>query len=318
MKFQHQIIILLLLISLINGCSKPAFEMSYELIDLPVAAKVRCLEVRGDSLIIGGGDVNEEGFVIQSNRAIAQFHLITDTLTKEVYDLTHFQGRWFFGLDSVEMLISEDLSSFQTYYWRQEDWVSDLSKHPIRRFAQTNDGLYAVAGGKLTFGVIYQTSDAKVWNPLEFDNELRSICTFENTVWAAGNGRLMRLRKGEDWERIELNDRFIADMVFTSKLRGIGITYDGRAIITTDGGDSWSNVKQKSKGFLNRVVVENDISIAVGNAGLIGISQNNGESWKWYVLKERLDLNDVLIVDDHCVIAADEGVLIRFSLASLK
>jgi len=221
-------------------------------------------------------------------------------------------------LDSVEMIVSDSLTSLRTYYWREEDWVSDLSKHPIRRFAQTQDGLFAVAGGKLAFGVIYQTFDSKQWNPLEFDNELRAISTFNNTVWAAGNGRMMRLIEGQDWKRIDLKDQFIADLVFTSNTSGIAITFDGSVLISSDGGDSWSPIKIRSKGFLNRVVANGDQVLAIGNAGLIGISNDQGENWKWYSLKEEVDLMDAVIVDGTCIIGADEGMLIRINLASLK
>jgi hypothetical protein len=311
-------ILLFISISLFSSCSKPELDISYEVIELPISEKVRCLEVKGDSLLIGGGNLNTEGFLIQSDLALTQFNVLTKKLKHEVYDITQFKNRWYIGLDSVEMVVSDSLTSFRTYYWREEDWVSDLSKHPIRRFAQTNNGLYAITGGELSFGVIYQTNDANEWNPLEFENELRALCAFDNTVWVAGNGRLMRLTEGIEWQRIDLKDEFIADMVFTSQTSGLAITFDGSILITSDGGDSWSKAKNKSKGFLNRVVASGDQVIAIGNAGLIGISNNNGENWKWYSLKEEIDLMDAVIVNGDCIIGGDDGMLVRFSLASLK
>ena len=313
-----QFVLLMLFLSMLYGCSKDQLDIDYELISLPFDEKVRCLEVHGDSLIIGGGNANSTGFIIQSDLNASTFNLVASDLDREVYDVTRYQGSWYIGLDSVEILFSSDLSSFQTYYWREEDWVSDLSKHPIRRFAQTNDGLYAVAGGELSFDVIYQTINANEWNPLEFDNEMRAICTFDNTVWAAGNGRLMRLTEGEEWQRIDLKAQFIADMIFTSPVSGIAITFDGVVLTTSDGGDSWSETESKNKGFLNRVVASGDQVLAIGNAGLIGVSNNQGESWKWYSLKEEIDLIDALIFNGECIIGAEEGMLVRFSLASLK
>lgn len=311
-------ILLLLTISLFSSCSKPELDISYEIIELPIFEKVRCLEVKGDSLIIGGGNTNQRGFLIQSDLALFQFNVLTKNLKHEVYAITQFKNRWYIGLDSVEMIVSDSLTSFKTYYWREEDWVSDLSKHPIRRFAQTQNGLYAIAGGELSFGVIYQTNNASEWNPLEFENEMRALCTLDNTVWAAGNGRLMRLTEGGNWKRIDLKDEFIADMVFTSQTSGIAITFDGSVLITSDRGDSWSKAKNESKGFLNRVVASGDQFIAIGNAGLIGISNNKGENWRWYSLKEEIDLMDAVIVNGDCIIGGDDGMLIRFSLASLK
>jgi len=311
-------IFMVISIGIVCSCSKPELDLRYDVIGLPISEKVRCIEVKGDFLLIGGGNPNSKGYIIQSDLAFTQFRVLTKNLKHEVYDITRFRDKWFIGLDSVEMLVSDSLTSFRTYYWREEDWVSDLSKHPIRRFAQTQNGLYTVAGGKLSFGVIYQTNDAEHWNPLEFDNELRAICAFDNTVWAAGNGRMMRLIEGQDWKRIDLKDQFIADLVFTSNTSGIAITFDGSVLISSDGGDSWSPIKIRSKGFLNRVVANGDQVLAIGNAGLIGISNDQGENWKWYSLKEEVDLMDAVIVDGTCIIGADEGMLIRINLASLK
>lgn len=307
------------------ACKRENSQLIYSLIQLPVQSKVRCVESFGDSLLLAGGDVNGRGFVVVCDAQLSSFEVRSKSLKREVYDAVLFQNRWYFGMDSAALLTSDNLKKFTNYYWKQADWVSDLSKHPIRKFGTVGNELFAVAGGKLAFGVVYHSSDsAQSWNPVEYENELRSITLYGDefhwTAWAGGDGILLKSSsETSDWQRIKLDNTFIADVIFQDENRGICVTYEGDIHSTKDGGEHWSLV-EKSKKFrsANRLIQSGDWMVIAANDGAFAYSKDSGASWKWNQLEEKLDLSDAIIVGDKLLLTAENGFLVSIKFSELK
>ncbi len=318
LKQLYKSISLLTILLATLGCERFNQEIDYELISLPIQEEARCILVQGDSIMIGGGNTNSTGYFIQSDLGLTDFSIITEGLKGELYSFSNFQNRWYFGLDSVYLFFSDSLPIIEEYYWNEADWVSDLSKHPMRRFVKTETSLLAIAGGKLSFGVIYETEDGKRWNPLEYDNELRALASFGGITWAGGNGRLMRKEGASDWQLIDLKKKFIVDMAFVSEKIGFAVTDGGEILKSSDSGFTWKKIEKGRASLIHRMKIDNDWIIAVGADGVIAASDNLGEDWRWFQMDEKYDLNDFVILNGECLIAAEQGFIVRISLVSLK
>jgi hypothetical protein len=306
-------------------CKRDGKGLEYDLIQLPIQSKVRCIEVFGDSLLFAGGDANGRGFVVVGDAQFSNFQLRAKSIKHEIYDAIQFQDRWYFGLDSVGLVSSDDLRKFSTYYWREPDWVSNLSKHPIRRFEAVGNDLFGIAGGKLAFGVVYQTPDsAESWNPQEYENELRALAVFGTelqwTAWVGGNGILLKKTNEEQtWKRIDFEKTFISDMLFQNESQGIFVTYKGDIHSSQDGGEHWILV-EKSKKFraVNRMIQSGDWMVIAANGGAFAYSKDAGKQWYWEQLDETLDLSDAFISGTNLVFTAEKGMLLKIDLNDLK
>lgn len=276
----------------------------------------------GDTILIGGADKNGNGAVLKTNADFAPVEVADARLSHAVYSLCSFNGRLYAGSDSVFLSFSDDLREYHPYYYQRADWVGDLYKHPYRRFGHTSTSLFAVAGGGLNFGVLYHSHDSGMtWGPLQYDNELRTITTYEfdglKHVWAGGNGIYLKSEDdGHTWTRKKLDNRFIADMAFRSAKVGCMIDYNGLFFHTEDGGESWSEggANPSKTSFLNRLAYYKEYRwIAIGQDGHVYFTDNDGGAWLGFQVGKNLDLKDVLIIGDKIYILALEGTVLEVS-----
>ncbi|NQV51708.1 MAG: hypothetical protein HQ500_00915 [Flavobacteriales bacterium] len=302
------------------GCRKDAFDADFTRIAFPTDADARCLFLKGDSLYVGGGNFDQEGYVAAGALNTLDFDLLRSDFKREIYSLNFHKERWYIGGDSLLMYRGRQLRNMPQYYWKREDWVSDLSNHPIRDMAQDSTGILMVAGRKLAFGVVYQSYDGgEGWDPIEPENEMRCAHVRDGFAWVGGNGILMRSEWGSSvWERLPLEDRFITDLHFTTAISGWALTEKGAVLATTDGGSSWDAVRSDKLPFMSRMAVAGDFMVCVGESGTVAYSTNTGADWKVQSIEGSSDLNDVLIWNGRCYIAADGGQLITFLLDDLK
>ncbi|MEZ4721907.1 MAG: YCF48-related protein [Flavobacteriales bacterium] len=307
------------------SCRKDKTIVDFDVFELPVSGKVRCIEAFGDSLVLAGGDVSGQGFLLVADATLSHFEVCTSTLKNEVYDVKLFDDRWYIGLDSVDLVTSKDLRHFQTYWWNQVDWVGDLYKHPLRRIEHVNAELFMVAGGKLAFGVAYHSSDSgQSWNPAEYDNEIRSLAAFGDvnhySAWVGGDGILLKTTKSNPtWKRIELDNVFAADINFLNHVEGVLVTYEGDLYKSNDGGENWSRI-QKSKKLraVNRLLRINEELIILANTGQLAYSANNGQTLQWFDLEDVGDLIDGYWSGDRLILTSSESSIIQLSVSDLR
>lgn len=307
------------------SCKKQGDALDYDLVQLPVDSRVRCIERAGDSIVVAGGDQNAAGFVLVLNDQLEVNTVVTTSLSSEVYDLASFQGRWYLGLWEVEMIVTDSLGAFPPYWWAQPDWVNTLHKQPFRRFAQTSDALIAICGGELAFGLIYQTYNGGLsWNPLEFDHELRALATWETNdareVWVGGNGMVLHSARAAEWDTLDFRDEFVIDFVPIGTGAVKALTYRGNIWQTTDAGQTWTRESAAPTGvYANRMIpgIEGRWFIAANN-GRLAYSGDEGENWRWFTIDEKPDLTDILVLDDRVVFTADQGQLVSIDLDAFQ
>lgn len=312
---------IIVLVALAAGCKKDAFDIPLERIDVPTGADARCLFIKGDSLFVAGGDFDQTGFIAASALDDLSFDWQRTDFKRELYSMAYHQDRWYAGGDSLLVYRGRRLADMPQYYWKREDWVSDLSNHPIRDMAQDSNGLLMVAGRKLAFGVVFQSyDDGESWDPIEPENELRCAHLQSGRAWVAGNGILMRSQWGSGvWERLALDDLYITDLHFDSGTEGWALIEDGRVLRTSDGGTTWQASRKKGGlSFMHRMAKAGDYIVCVGEGGMLSYSKNGGGDWNESEVEGKPDLNDVLIHNGRCFIAADGGQVIAFLLDDLK
>lgn len=300
------------------GCQKDRIQLEYEVINLPVHSEVRCIFPLGDSLILAGGDVDQNGFVLKGSVDNGQFVVVKNDFRRELYAISYHQNQWYAAADSILLYRGSKLQTLSEYYWNEADWVSDLSKHPIRQIAEDSTGILMVAGAKLAFGVVYQSYDqGRSWSPLEPENELRCATIKNGRAWVAGNGLLMRSAWGTaEWEVLRLEDRFITDLHFLNEKEGWALTVDGSLLETEDGGEHWEERHTGRNSFMHGLDVSSNLVIAVGEGG--SVVYRNAKGFR----STRLDgvdaLNDVQIIGGNAFIATDQGSLLKVSLEALR
>lgn len=324
MKASSSFLICTVFSLLLGSCQKDEVDVEFDTFKLPVSGKVRCIEPFGDSLILAGGDVDSKGFVVLTDKNFTYFDVKTASLSREVYDVKYINGTWWLAHDSLGLTYSSNLDDFHTYWWKQDDWVSDLSKHPIRRMEQIGKEHFMVAGGRLAFGTAYHSSDsANSWSTFEFEHETRALAVAGDasnwSAWVGGDGILIKKSTGDaNWSQIEIKGLFISELYFKDLKAGWMVTYEGDISKTTDGGNNWGMVC-KSRKFrgANRLVSDGSNWVVAANNGAFAHS-SNGKDWRWYSFGDGLDLTDVFIEGDRCFISAQGQSIHRFSLSSLK
>lgn len=314
----------ILLVSVIclpfHGCKKDSFDVPYEVIQLPISDAARSIYLTGDSLVAVGGEFNGQGFLSVTQLGIDSTLLLRTGFRSELYSITRQKSMWYLGGDSVEFYQGADLTTISRLYWRQTDWVSDLSKHPVRDMVSDETGVLSVAGGKLAFGVIYHSYDnGGSWDPIEPNNELRCADIRDGRAWVGGNGLMMRTEWGSaEWETLPLEGCFVVDMVFANREQGWAITDKGHVLESSDGGSSWKEIQSKKLPFMHRMASDGDAIVAVGEEGAILYRKDPQSDWKRTTISALIDLHDVKIRDGKCFVAADGGQVITYLIDDLK
>jgi hypothetical protein len=305
------------------ACDKDAKTIEFEQIPFEGLAPIRVFQTFGDTIVAGGGEKNASGFISVAHLDALDFKLVKSDFKSPVYSVEKYADRYWVGLDETQLNQSLDLTKFEPYYFNEKDWVGSLYQQPIRKMARVGNDFLAIAGGELSKGVIYQSSDStRSWNPIEIDHELRALATIQDSIswkaWVGGNGILLsKTNSDSDWKRIDLEDVFIVDMVFESFSLGWLVSYDGHIMKTKNGGQSWTEVhKPKGSRYINRIRYENGHFVVVAQDGMIAHS-TNGESWQWYDLDTQQDLLDVWIDADHFIVGTDMGEVYRISFSNL-
>lgn len=307
----------------LGACDKELKTIEFEPITFEGDAPIRSLESFGDNIVAVGGEKDGMGFIAVADIDLLDFQVIHHEVRRTVYSAEYFLGRYWFGLDIAQLNYAITLDQLEPYYFNEKDWVGSLYQHPIRKMERVGGEFFAIAGGQLTKGVIYQSSDStRSWNPIEIDHELRAICSVGDSMdwqaWVGGNGILLTKSKGEgEWDRIDLEDIFIVDLVFEDHDLGWLVTYDGRIMKTKNGGKTWDEVhKAKGQRFVNRMRYANGHFMVVAQDGLWAHS-TDGESWQWYDLETNQDLLDVWIGDEQFIVGTEMGEVYRISFSNL-
>lgn len=300
---------------MLSACKHETFNVPIETIALPDDAPVRDIMLYNDTLFAASGTAIYHLSSVNS----AVFEPVFKSRV-DLYSLAFYDNEWFAGGDGVIMFRGRKLSAMKRHVWLEPDWVSDLSKHPIRAMVSDDKGLLAVAGGKLSFGVLYQSYDqGATWNPMEPENELRAAHLSDGLAWVAGNGILLKSEWGSgEWHRLPLENQFITGIAFKNRLEGWLLTQKGEILKTLDSGKSWDRVYKGKSDFMHHLLISGQFIIAVGNEGEVLVSMNNGNAWKRVKVETDSDLLDAVVWGEQCFAATSEGELISFSLDDLK
>jgi hypothetical protein len=316
----QRFLMLLLILLTTHACRKDSFPVEVGVLPLPVSGAVRVLQVHGDSLIFAGGDVGKAGFIGVYSLGLDSTTFLRTDLKREIYSFTYDGTFWWIGGDSLLLYRGKRLDQINQLYWPENSWVSDLSVHPLRDMQSDSVGVLAVAGGKLSFGALFHSYDGGAhWKPIEPDNELRCAALADGRAWVGGNGILMRSQWGSgEWERMRLEDQFLADLLFNDAEIGYALTHEGTMLHTRDGGATWSVVSGKRNRFMHRLARSGETILAVGERGTTMYQTSQDGPWQHTQLESEQDLFDVVIASGTCYMAADGGEVIRFSVEALK
>lgn len=292
--------------------------MDLTVIDLEHEREVRCLYAYSDSIFIVGGDFNRSGFIGVLPNSAAQYIPIRDGLKRELYSIIQHRERWYVGGDSLLLYRGKHLSTMDQYFFQQDDWVSDLSNHPIRAIAQDSQSIAIAAGGRLAFGVAYLSfDDAGSWSTYEPENEIRTVVRTEEYTWMGGNGILIKAQRGSaEWERVALDDRFIVDMVIEGE-EGWLLSIEGEIVHMTDGAEI-TTIHEKKLPTMHSLAKSGSYLIAVGEEGTVLYSTDEGATWRSERIEGYGALNDVLINDDVLYMGTSVGKILSFPLDALK
>ena len=325
---RRSFILLFCFVIALVGCQKSGPKFSaYEVVDLPIQEEARCIEVFGDSVLIGGGKTKGKGYLLQGITSSNDFDVVKSNFKHEVYSKAQHRSRWYVGCDSVVLYHGDSLHKLNRYWWLERDWVSDLSKHPIWNMASGKKSLTMVAGGKLAFGVAYNSEDsARSWEPIEPENELRAVAKTDDyyeTTWIAGNGVFKKRLLDEfidfvKWIDLDLDNEFITDLYFESDASGWGLTRSGKILSFKSGGSEFEVKLDGKSAFMNHFDFDENNAIAVGQEGEILFSTDGGENWSRFQLDDSIDLNDVQIINEEALIVGDGGAFIRIQLSSFQ
>ena len=307
--------LLALTATLIVSCQRESFNVPIEIVSLPVADPVNDLFLFNDSLYAVSGKAVFH--IPSSNSTITDPVFIAGV---ELYSMSYHKGEWFVGGDEVKMFRGQHLSAMKRHNWRESDWVSDLSKHPIRVMVSDSTGLLAIAGGKLSFGVLYHSYDnGNNWQPQEPENELRAAHICDGVAWVAGNGILLKSEWGtSEWLRLPLENQFVTGIAFKNREEGWLINQKGDILSTADSGKTWNRIHKGRSSFMHQLIRHNQVLIAVGNAGNMIVSLDSGKTWKRLKTATDADLLDAEIWGERCYVATSQGEIISFLIADLK
>ena len=293
------------------SCSKDVTEIEVETISVGGSDPIRFIESIGDTLVIGGGQKNGQGFVAIADKSNMDFEYLKQDFKYPAYSIYWYDNRYWLGLGNAVYRVTTNLKQYDPYYFKESDWIGDLFRYPFRRTASVDGELFAIIGGQLSKGVVYHSSDTtKNWNPEHYNHEFRALevtgDSISWTAWVGGNGALLRKRKGDStWTRINIESMFIIDIHFDDEQNGICVTYDGDVFQSSNGGNVWKKVDSpKQTRFVNRMRRANGHYIVTANDGFIAHS-TNGKQWNWYDLNIEEDLTDVWIDDDGCYITSN-------------
>lgn len=310
----------LALVFLLSACKKDESISDFNIIDLGTTADLRCILVQNDSLIVGGGNTDEPGFLAVYNSTNEAASLVSDQIDYPVYASAKFGGKFYFGLTDFRMLVSDSLPKLFEYSFREKDWIIKLNHQPFRQMLVSENGFLAILGGKLSFGAIFQSYDgAQTWSPIEYDHDFRCISQNGNQLWVGGNGALLHTTFGDTvWTQVELDNRFIVGLHFSNENEGVAVCYEGELLHTTDGGQTWKQTDKKRSVFVQKMLSLDQRLLVLCSDGVVGVSENDGGSFRWIQLSEMGDLHDAVFVNDQYYIAAENGNLIQISAEVLK
>ena len=85
---RRSFILLFCFVIALVGCQKSGPKFSaYEVVDLPIQEEARCIEVFGDSVLIGGGKTKGKGYLLQGITSSNDFDIVKSNFKHEVYYL---------------------------------------------------------------------------------------------------------------------------------------------------------------------------------------------------------------------------------------
>lgn len=291
------------------GCMKPTqLKTPYSTVSLPISSEIRDVIKVPSGYVFVGGDVGSRGFVLHTDNSLDNVVVAKSDFQFPIYCAGFTGDRFLFGTDDAQIIYSDSLENFEFHFFKEENWVNDQYKLPLRQILIDSTKWIMSGGGDFQFGYTYMSSDSgSSWQSSEFANEVHAISLAQGgDVAAVGNGIVVTSQDGLNWKRQRLDHVLLTGAAgsltcaFTGEFYRAHSNYTEFTKLSVDG-----NPK-----YLTRLVEIDHprfTHVSVGKQGNVAWVHKNG-SISGGVLIEDVDFTDAIEWNnEQILLTADNG-----------
>lgn len=163
------------------------------------------------------------------------------------------------------------------------------------------------------------TDGGKSWTkiPDDIPNMILNLKKVSNSIFGSGTGVIIKIDNNEaDWKYVFQDTSKIVgqirDIAFANGLFAMGVSFNGKILITSDGGESWiykgvTKNRLRSIKYLgrNRWIMAGDNN--AGDGSVMYFSDDNGESWE--KITDLPDIHRIALSENYVWIAGKSGLI---------
>ncbi len=184
-------------------------------------------------------------------------------------------------------------------------------------FAVCDDGIILRSTNGGVNWTSYDTGDELFFDAVSFpSSEVGYVCGYDS-FYKTVNG-------GDSWFEIEVVDDYnehFFDCAFKDEIHGYLVTFDGKVLITEDGGASWVNVSPNPlPSYLSIEIIDSESLFVGTDLGMIYKTNDNGNNWTLVtesITNNRLSSIDFITPNEGIVVGYD-GVVLKTSTAGFE
>ncbi len=300
--------ILILSIVFLNSCSKEAETLEFTTIVTDTSQDLSSIDVFNNELIIVGGDVFNQGIVLQGENL--------NWIKTE-----SFSDKRLFGIDcNAFSCVAVGQDGYFYEYTEEEGWnFVRLSHWDFQRaVSNTVNNIVTVSGKSFEDGHISHLNSSNEVDTIHtIAAQLQDVAAVDtNTFVAVGYGTILRSTDGGyDWNRIDQEGDFYHSVDFWDQNHGIIVGQAGSILLSDDGGKNWNTVKKPASlssnrtQFLSVKYINSSTIYIVGDEGLLWRSTDGGNSWDDFKVNTDKNLNDLAELAGNLYVIGDNGYL---------